>query len=87
MKQIILILIALMVTSPTLAQVVITESDGRVFWIKEGVNSPYQGLLPNNYITMTVDQRQAFEIAQYQAWKINLAALQLQAIEQQGAQQ
>lgn len=49
-----------------------------VFWVKEGTDSPYQGVLhiPSaTYAAMSPAQLKTAQLAQHTEWKANLAAL------------
>lgn len=52
------------------------------FWVREDDNSPYQGVLFYDaiaYDALSADQVQADQLAQFNAWRTNLAAAQAAA--------
>ena len=59
-----------------------------IFYCQEGNASPYQGRLlytTEQYDALTDEQLKADQIAQFAAWKANLAALQAEAAAQDQA--
>lgn len=72
--RIIVALLALMLAAPALAQTV-TLGDATVsmvFYVKEGTNSPYQGLIqmtPAEYAAIKPAELQKRQMDQFNAWK------------------
>lgn len=83
--KMILALVALLLAAPALAQTVQTDDPkvSIVFYVKEGTNSPYQGLLQiplSEYVKLKPADIEVRKIAQFDAWKIaTQAAREVQA--------
>lgn len=77
MKNLFLIF-SLLFSSFAMAQVVVTEGETKIlkiFYVKEGTNSPYQGLLQFDAKETIPSDLKTKQLEQYQAWKLAVEEL------------